>query len=440
MYSNNSEVFILGDLNAQLPGPRCVIDRYSPRSLELTRSLAWLQLSSLAVHDICKGPNYTFCPYNGGPQTLIDHIIIRDQCFDVILACAVLNECALNVSDHLPLIAVFNISPICLTECDYHPCKLQWKKLTLGEIQNTYTLLLSSELNKLDQNILENESDVNHFYNTIVNDVCNASYTCIPESSFKPFLKPYWKKGLKKFHKEMLAKRREWILAGKPRGNIHQSYVQYKTTNRAFRLHMRRLEHENEREFFQELDQTSEADQNKFWSLINTRRKKRFVPNCEMNVHGHIYRTTEEKLKVWESYFSYLYSTETDTDKSVHSRLHEEKISVELEGLKITTSFEVDDINGIPFIYCKVRQEINKLKLGKAGGKDSLTNEHLKYGGSVLVACLTQLFNAMYNTESVPSAMKRGLIYTLYKGCKKYEDDRKKLSWYIADACYLQAV
>jgi hypothetical protein len=109
----------------------------------------------------------------------------------------------------------------------------------------------------------------------------------------------------------------------------------------------------------------------------------------------------------------------------VHSRLHEEKISVELEGLKITTSFEVDDINGIPFNYCEVRKEINKLKLGKAGGKDGLTNEHLKYGGSVLVSCLTQLFNAMYKTESVPSAMKRGLIYTLYKGCKKYEDDRK---------------
>ena len=54
-----------------------------------------------------------------------------------------------------------------------------------------------------------------------------------------------------------------------------------------------------------------------------------------------------------------------------------------------------------------------------------MTNEHLKYGGELLIVCLTNLFNAMYQTEYVPTGMKSGLIYTLYKGSKKYEDDRK---------------
>jgi hypothetical protein len=58
------------------------------------------------------------------------------------------------------------------------------------------------------------------------------------------------------------------------------------------------------------------------------------------------------------------------------------------------------------------------LKCGKKGGWDGISNEHLKYGGVNLALCITNMFNAMYTNEHVPQYMKRGLIYTLYKGSR----------------------
>ncbi len=69
--------------------------------------------------------------------------------------------------------------------------------------------------------------------------------------------------------------------------------------------------------------------------------------------------------------------------------------------------------------------EVRKLKLGKKGGNDSVTNEHIKYGSPVLCKCLAKLYNAMYVAEYIPQSMKRGLIVSLDKSSRKYEDDLK---------------
>ncbi len=72
-----------------------------------------------------------------------------------------------------------------------------------------------------------------------------------------------------------------------------------------------------------------------------------------------------------------------------------------------------------PFSVEEIAVEVRKLKLGKKGGNDSLTNEHIKYGGPVLCESLAKL---------------RGLIVTLYKGSRKYENDRKNI---VVSHCFL---
>jgi hypothetical protein len=81
--------------------------------------------------------------------------------------------------------------------------------------------------------------------------------------------------GLKKVHKEMLAARRHWVNHGRPRGSEYHTYIQYKKSKRAFRLLYRTRQHENEQDFYDELNKYAEVDQNKCGSLLKTKNRKK---------------------------------------------------------------------------------------------------------------------------------------------------------------------
>jgi hypothetical protein len=428
MYSEGTEVFVLGDLNGEMCGPRYTQVKSNARSQELGRVAAWLELTSLSTAANCRGPKYTYSPYDGGPQSLIDHILINNASHDLVKNCAVLDDCALNVSDHLPVIAELNVMPLINNVIDFKPSRFKWQKLSRFAINETYTSLVSATLQDVQNEVLDQSVLVEDYYNVIVDSLGQAACQSIPTASFKPYLKPYWKKGLKLYHNQMTQKRHAWILAGRPRGSEYVSYVNYKESKRVFRLNMRRLHHENEREFYDELDSTSEVDQCKFWSLLNQRRKRKFTPKSQLKVGNHVYRSSEERLGVWTSYFKTLYSAEViETSNEYYDDKHKENICQNINNILLSYKYESDEIINHSQLFTKeeVKAEMNSLKNGKKGGFDGLTYEHIKYGGNVLAECLANLFNGMYTTEVVPSGMKRGLIVTLYKGSRKYEDDRR---------------
>jgi hypothetical protein len=130
-------------------------------------------------------------------------------------------------------------------------------------------------------------------------------------------------------------------------------------------------------------------------SLLKHRRKRRFTPACHLKVNETVYRTQEEKLDVWSKYFCDLYSE--DNCNELYDSHHEKEINMAVSKLKCSSRYESDDIIVNPFTTEEIAREISGLKCGKNGGFDNLTNEHLKYGGGVLVQCLTNLFNAIYD-------------------------------------------
>jgi endonuclease/exonuclease/phosphatase family metal-dependent hydrolase len=106
---------VLGDLNAKMYGPRCMCDKTNPRTKELERLKSEMQLCSLIVEDQCTGPKYTYCNLVGGPQTLIDHILVSEYCRDLVSGCAVIDEHPINMSDHLPVTVKIYVTPLCIT-------------------------------------------------------------------------------------------------------------------------------------------------------------------------------------------------------------------------------------------------------------------------------------------------------------------------------------
>ena len=74
----------------------------------------------------------------------------------------------------------------------------------------------------------------------------------------------------------------------------------------------------------------------------------------------------------------------------------------------------------------EVLSVIKSLKRNKALGHDMIQNEHIIYGGRKLAIALTELFNRILQTESIPDSWKHSIIVPLYKGKGKDKKDPKK--------------
>ena len=66
-----------------------------------------------------------------------------------------------------------------------------------------------------------------------------------------------------------------------------------------------------------------------------------------------------------------------------------------------------------------IHNHIKNLKKGKASGPDYLTNEHILYGGNILLCELCELFNLILESKYVPEMFKTCKIIIVYQGKNK---------------------
>ncbi|VDI17636.1 Hypothetical predicted protein, partial [Mytilus galloprovincialis] len=71
----------------------------------------------------------------------------------------------------------------------------------------------------------------------------------------------------------------------------------------------------------------------------------------------------------------------------------------------------------------EVRDIVKSLMRKKASGHDKIQNEHLIYGGEVLIRCLTSFVNLIVKKGRVPYDWKFGLLVPLFKGNNKTSPD-----------------
>ena len=67
----------------------------------------------------------------------------------------------------------------------------------------------------------------------------------------------------------------------------------------------------------------------------------------------------------------------------------------------------------------------NLLKLKNSTGFDCVANEHILYGGDVLINHLVALFNLFMHYEHIPLEAKQGVIVTIPKSGKKQANIRE---------------
>ena len=79
-----------------------------------------------------------------------------------------------------------------------------------------------------------------------------------------------------------------------------------------------------------------------------------------------------------------------------------------------------------PFSTHEIESAINGLKKNKSCGKDQIINEYFKATSSLIIPLITNLFNLILNSGSIPSDWGIGIIKPIYKN----KDDPTKPEYY----------
>ena len=140
-----------------------------------------------------------------------------------------------------------------------------------------------------------------------------------------------------------------------------------------------------------QLEDTRNKNPKLFWKTLNDMKGSN---NKSSNV---------KSISEWTHYFEELYKpndNELNFDEEINAFLSDK-----------STSHDLD----FPFNCKEVRKGLSNLKVNKKEGIDTISNEMLKYGSSVLTLPLVKLFNYILNNTEYPDTWNMSLISTIYK-------------------------
>jgi hypothetical protein len=166
-------------------------------------------------------------------------MLINKSSGDLVSVSAVLDDALNNLSDHLPVFVRLNVSLLCVPEPLYNSTAFKWKSTSLDYINLTYKNDMEQKLHERGRLNLHTAMEIDDYYTFIVHSLKETAIKNIPCSSFKTYLKPFWKKGLGPVHKVMLAARNVWVNCGRPRGRDAPSFNVYKQAKRRYSCSMK---------------------------------------------------------------------------------------------------------------------------------------------------------------------------------------------------------
>ncbi|MES9883123.1 MAG: reverse transcriptase family protein [Sedimenticola sp.] len=439
IYKDKGVVVMMGDYNAHINGPmltKCLDNR----GRDLLRFIDENNLVAINTLDMCVGAGSTFVSYDESSESLIDHILVCAECLDRVVYCEVLDDSAMNVSRHRPVVCDM-ISPneqdAATTNTDNTSAiKINWKKASadqLSQYSEVLKVLLSESLTNLQE--CDSTDAIDATYACLVQCMCACSEATLPKSKFKAFLKPYWNDDLSKLHRTMKNFRRVWISEGRPRESDNISCRNYKVAKREFRVCHRNCVEIYEQDLLTEIDTAAEFDSRHFWTLFNSRRKRGCTSaGSEIKFDGATCRDAESIANHWGEYFEELYRPHVDINyDSAHKLLVEDAIHQYKTNQRDNSSVTHCDITPD-----EVHAAVKLCQRKKSGGGDMIVYEHIIHGGEYLTGILARFFSAMLKYSYTPPNMKHGIVITLHKGGRKRKDDPNNYRGITLSSCLLK--
>ena len=193
MHKEIGSLIIMGDFNAHING-RIFVKPHDRRSAIFSNFLATNNLIPVNTLSLCTGADSTFVSYSGEHTSMIDHILVPSERVDLVVECKVLDDDALNVSNHRPVNCRIIFPHVEQTDPILNVKRsVQWRKVKPHQIDNfRENVDINCRNVSLDEQCPENLNNVDLLYN----DIC-ALFLIVHDKhlphgrGFKQFLKPY---------------------------------------------------------------------------------------------------------------------------------------------------------------------------------------------------------------------------------------------------------
>ena len=333
LYFDNGTVIVMGDFNAHLQS-KTFIKPNDVRGNYLNDMLDYHNLLAVNTLPLCTGATASFVSYGDAHRSLIDHILIPDVKLDSVIHCEITDDDVLNVSRHRPPVSCI----LSLADMDFQTLNgsneshIKWKNLNEITLQ-MYSTKLDIALSNIDcSDIADIHQRIDQRHKNIVSCIQNISDNVLPKTKFRSFLKPYWDQKIRDLYAVMRQRRRSWIVAGKPRGDNHVSYCEYKNAKCQFRSQHRKCAEKYLNDLNKDIDEAAELDSAFFWKKVNKKRKKS-TSSAGSEVEfskGHVCRDPQQIATGWGEYFQRFYA---DTERDHYD-----------EEFKTQVDLQVDDI------------------------------------------------------------------------------------------------
>ncbi|KAI8485281.1 hypothetical protein Bbelb_370280 [Branchiostoma belcheri] len=275
-YENEGEVILVGDFNADIGeqegrengGPRGR-GKGSKRGRELENIMEELALFSLNLSQLCKGPLYTFHDASGNHRSTIDHILVPYSLIAETVACEVMEDCSLNLSDHNPVVATFTNKPREWEEV-MPRAKPRWHKADQEE-KEMYRRRVKERQGASRAPTMMSTEDIENELRTITILIRTAEEV-MPPKERKRHQKPYWSPELTEVHQQEVEAWLQWKEGGKPREKDNQLYRAYKESKNRLRTELREAKILHEEKQNEELAALAGVDDKEFWKRVGQRR------------------------------------------------------------------------------------------------------------------------------------------------------------------------
>ena len=410
-YSEYGKVIIAGDLNGS-----CInkdIGRTNKvKSNELLNFVQRHGLLYAGGKIKFKGPDYTFIM----KQSMLDYVLLSNDMLSSLGSYEILAEGSFSTtSDHLPVMVNINMGynpHLVVNNTSRLPA---WHRITEAQISE-YQELLHEPISNLTGKIMNESVDIDSSYSELIKIIHEAADKAIPKCGFNTYTKPYWNANVKQAHDNERAYRKTWLNEGRPRGMQHDSYRNYKRAKAEFRRVQSSANEQYLNKCYEDLNEAAGCDIRLFWKMVKHFQVSVTKIYPEIVYNQKIGNTPETVANCFAEYFSDLYKPKHDDLFDIINKHFVEKAYADLMTVPIDQS---EHLPGGLIHESEVYDVIKQLKFRKAAGNDKIQHEHLRYGGDVVIKCITALFNLVVKKGTIPLEWKLGLLVPIYKGGDK---------------------
>ena len=348
----------------------------------------------------------TFHHNNGRSCSQIDYILYScdiEQPDEVTVI-----ESGINISSHHAIACVFKgfyfneKLSINNNKSNIVTRRFQWKKGDPDRFNEHLGKFLRNDRSKLQQ------CDVNEQVKFFNESIIKASEETIPIKNINSNKK---KKPVSRATVEVLRKSQNayglWKEAGKPNAP-HPLYTTKQELKHEVQRVLRVERAENRQKFYNEVMENS--NNSLFHRLINKQRKNKNRCSLAIMVDDRFVFDPVEQTEAWACHFESLSSPNENSNLNQSETCNAKSQVENIKFICQSTVFSTSEITEI-----EVRNAIHKLNTAKSPDVHGITTEHLKYACDTIVPYLTDLFNEIRESKTVPDDFKFGLMSTFPK-------------------------